>query len=75
MIDTHYGDRRTGPFGAQFVIRSATVTSRMRLVHFTKIKRSVSPVEDSLHVVRIKEKSILFPTKIRKRRIRPEVAV
>lgn len=47
----------------------------MRLIHFTKIKRSVPPVEDPLHIVRIKEKSIFLPTEIREGRIRSEVAV
>lgn len=47
----------------------------MRAVHFAKIERSVSPVEDPLHVVRIEEKSVLLPTEVRQGRIRPEMAV
>lgn len=47
----------------------------MRLVHFTKIERSVSPVVYSLHVVRIEEKSVLLPTEVRQGWICSEMAV
>lgn len=47
----------------------------MRLVHFAEIERPVPPIEDALHVIRIEKKSVLLPTEIRQRRIRPKVAV
>lgn len=72
---THHGDGRAGPFGAELVVRSAAVAARMRLVHLAEVERSVPPVEDALHVVRIEEKPVLLPTEIRQGRIRPEVAV
>lgn len=72
---THYGDRRTWPFGAELVVGSASIAARIRLVHLAEIERPVPSVEDALHVVRIEEKSILLPTEVRQGRIRPKVAV
>lgn len=75
MLDTYYSDRRARSFGAQLVVGSATVASRMRLVHFAKVERSVSSVEDTLNVVGIEEKSVFLPAKVRQGWIRPEMAV
>lgn len=71
----NHADDRRWSVRAEVVVGRASVAAGMVLVHFGEEQAAVHLVEDTGHIVRVKEQTVLLPAQILQRRIRPEVTI